>query len=261
LDAIGKRAIYFLKCWKSLGLSRLGRRQDAIITLARCHWMLGDRDVAFAEIETAVNEALGIKHEVSLTHVLAEAGCPLALLDGRLDLAKEYTSLLLDHTETLSLDLWQTYARCFEAEIAIAEGRADEGLPVLCAGLRELERAGFNNFRSGFLLAEAKGLAQLGQTPRALELLDQALQACEASGERWCLPELLRVKGRLILDSGGPAELSSGCFKDALDQAKADGAIAWQTSIMAELCLAPSSQPTGHGRGASERSGDSQSLH
>jgi predicted ATPase len=219
------------------GRYHLDQGVTARITLARCYWMLGDRDTAFAEVEAAVNEALAIKHEVSLTHVLAEAGCPLAILDGKLDLAKEYTSLLLDHTESLSLDLWQTYARCFEAEIAIAEGRAAEGLPQLCAGLRELERAGFDNFRSMFQLAEARGLAQLGQIARAIEVLDAALLACAASGERWSVPELLRVKGRIILQEDGPGtvERASRHFKEALETAKKDGAVAWEASILSEL--------------------------
>lgn len=231
------------------GRYHLDQGVTARITLARCHWMIGDRTTAFAEIETAVNEALAIKHEVSLTHVLAEAGCPLALLDGRLDLAREYTSLLLDHTESLSLDLWRTYARCFEAEIAIADGRAADGLPQLCAGLRELERAGFDNFRSVFRLAEAKGLAQLGQTARAIGVLDDALRACESSGERWCVPELLRVKGRLILQEDGPGsvERAHRHFKEALETAKEDGAVAWEASILSDLGQTPLLRPGGPG--------------
>ncbi len=221
----------------AVGRYHLDQAVTARITLARCHWLLGEPDAAFAEVETAINEALALKHEVSLTHVLAEAGCPLALLDGRLDLAREYISLLLDHTEALSLDLWQTYARCFEAEIAIREGRAAEGLPVLCAGLRELGQAGFNNFRSGFLLAEARGMAQLGQASQALGLIEDALAACDRSGERWCVPELLRERARIILDQGGrgATERAREGLQQALEQARADGAVAWETAIAADL--------------------------
>ncbi|CAN7485920.1 winged helix-turn-helix domain-containing protein [Rhizobium sp. LjRoot30] len=227
------------------GRYHLDQGVTARITLARCHWILGDRELAFTVIETAVNQALAIKHEVSLTHVLAEAGCPLALLDGRLDLAKEYASLLMDHTASLSLDLWQTYARCFEAEVAIAEGRASVGVPQLCAELTTLQRAGFTNFRSGFIIAEAKGLAQLGRHPDALTLLDDAIASCRSSGERWCLPELLRVKGSLVLDDAGPgAEAAAAeCFRAALDAARADGALEWERRVMSEIGRHAAMQP------------------
>ena len=219
------------------GRYHLDQGATARITLARCHWILGDRNVAFATIERAVNDTLAIKHEVSLTHVLAEAGCPLALLDERLDLAKEYASLLLDHTESLSLDLWQTYARCFEAEIAITEGRAWDGVPRLCAELTSLQRSGFNNFRSSFVLAEAKGLAQLGRYDDALAILDDTITSCRDTGERWCLPELLRVKASVVLENAKPsaANIAAECFRMALDEARADGALEWERRIIADI--------------------------
>jgi len=219
------------------GRYHLDQAVTARVTLARCFWILGDRDLAFASIETALNDALAVKHEVSLTHVLAEAGCPLALLDGRLDLAKEYVSLLRDHTETLSLDLWQTYARCFDAEIAITEGRTFEGISRLCAELTTLNDAGFNNFRSAFVLAEARGLAQLGRHADALTILEDTIGSCQASGERWCLPELLRLKGCVTLDEGetGSDVTSAEYFRIALDEARAGGALQWERRIIADI--------------------------
>ena len=206
-------------------------------TLARCHYILGDRDLAFAVIETAVNDALAIKHEVSLTHVIAESGCPLALLDGRLDAAKEYVSLLTHHTGTLSLHLWHTYARCFDAEIAIAEGRTLEGVSRLRVELTALNNSGFNNFRSGFVLAEAKGLSQLGRHGDALTLLDDTIASCRSSGERWCLPELLRLKGCLTLDerAAGSDVASAEYFRMALAEARSDGALEWARRIIADI--------------------------
>lgn len=227
------------------GRYHLDQGVTARITLARCHWILGDRELAFAAIETAVNQALAIKHEVSLTHVLAEAACPLALLDGRLDLAKDYVSLLKDHTESLSLDLWQTYARCFEAEVAIAEGRAAEGVSQLCAELTTLQRCGFNNFRSGFILAEARGLAQLGRRVDALTMLDDTIESCRNAGERWCLPELLRMKGNLVLEDAKPGaeDVAAECFRAALDAARADGALEWERRVISEIGRHAAMQP------------------
>lgn len=221
------------------GRYHLDQGVTARITLARCHWILGDRDLAFAAIERAVNDALAIKHEVCLTHVLAEAGCPLALLDGRLELAREYTSLLLDHTETLSLDLWQTYARCFEAEIAISEGRAVEGVSRLSSELMMLQRSGSNNFRSGFILTAARGLAQLGRHADALTMLNDTIASCLDTGERWCLPELLRAKGCLVLDEAkaGATDVAAECFRVALDEARANGAVEWERRIIADIGL------------------------
>jgi len=213
------------------------QRITARIILARDLWMLGNGERALAEAQSSVEHAISIGHELSLTNVLAEAACPLALLEGRLDLAKDYIALLKEHTKSLSLDVWNSYARCFEAEIALSEGNAEDCLVELRGSMSVLDHAGFNLFRTYFQSVEAQALAALLRFAEAKEVIDRALAHCESSGERWCKPELLRVKGRL-LDAGwgqiSPAAAAEW-FEAAEAEAESQAAVAWKRRISADL--------------------------
>jgi tetratricopeptide (TPR) repeat protein len=213
------------------------QRATARIVLARCYWALGDSERALAEVQETVDYTLSIGHELSLTNALAEAACPLALLEGRLDLARDYIAVLAEHTKSLSLDVWSAYARCFEAEVLLREGEAEECVARLRANMSILNGAGFTLFRTAFQAIEAQALARLCRFGEAHRVIDEALADTQSSGERWCRPELLRVKGQLILAEGGPNAVSAAnSFFDAgLEAARADGAVAWERRIAPDL--------------------------
>lgn len=213
------------------------QKATAKILLARCYWVLGDAENALRIVEETVDYTASIGHELSLTNVLAEAACPIALLEGRVDLAKEYIALLAEHTKSLSLDVWSAYARCFSAELAFREGRSEECLAELCASMAVLEKAGFTLFKSMFQALEAQALASLGQFSEARQVIDTALSDGQSSGERWCRPELLRVKARLILREAGADAIGTAnqYFEAGLEMARSDKALAWERRITADL--------------------------
>jgi len=49
-----------------------------------------------------------------------------------------------------------------------------------------------------FLGALAQGLGAAGQIAEARRAIDEALERADRNEERWCLPELLRIKGELL---------------------------------------------------------------
>lgn len=217
------------------------QKATANIILARCHWMLGDPEGALKMVEETVGYTMSIGHELSLTNVLAEAACPIALLEGDTELAARYVGLLAEHTKSLSLDVWSAYARCFNADLAFRQGRAEDCLAELCPALAVLEKAGFTLFRSAFQALEAQALAVVGRVEDAHRTIDAALAGGEASGERWCRPELLRVKGVLTLREGHPGALSTAArfFEMGLELARTDKAHGWERAIAADLARLP----------------------
>jgi predicted ATPase len=60
--------------------------------------------------------------------------------------------------------------------------------------------------------------------------IDEALARSERDEERWCVAELLRVKGELILSEGAPdaATVAEDHFTQALDWARRQGALSWE---------------------------------
>lgn len=211
------------------------QRITARIILARDLWVLGEGDRALAEAQSSVEKAISIGHELSLTNVLAEAACPLALLEGRLDLARHYIALLKDHTKSLSLDVWNSYARCFEAEVKLAEGKAADCLVELRQNMSVLDHAGFNLFRTYFQSVEARALAALRKFAEANEVIDRGLSHCESSGERWCKPELLHLKGLLLSEGWGLNDPAAAAewFEAAEAEAESQSAVAWKRRFSA----------------------------
>ena len=209
----------------------------AQIALARCNWLLGEEELALRGVEDALAYAKDIQHDLSLSNVLAEGACPIALLAECDDLAVHCVALLKEHTKTLSLDVWNCYASCFEAEIALRKGRPDECAHQLNVNLPILRKGGFTLFQTIFQSVAARALRDMGKHAEAVRMIDSAVAHCASSGERWCLAELHRVKGTILLADGLPKarERAEKSYRQALAEAHQDGAVAWERRVIADL--------------------------
>ncbi len=213
------------------------QRVTARIILARAMWVLGEEEDALQEVRETVDYALDIGHTLSLSNVLAEAACPIALLSGRDDLASVYISQLREQTKALSLDVWHCYADCFEAELMLREGRAEECIRSLRIGMETLSSAGFTLFMTHFRSVAACAMSKLSRYSEAHRLMDDAIEHCRGSGERWCLPELHRVKAAVVLSEGCDDAIPRAMEHLALgaEHARHDGAHAWKRRIDRDL--------------------------
>lgn len=220
------------------------QRVTAQIVLSRCKWFLGREGDALADVEATLAYAEDIRHYASLTNALAEAACPLALMSGDDDLAGHYIARLRAQTRAMSLDVWRTYADCFEAELMRRRGDNGPSLRKLRQGLQQLRTAGFVLFEAMFVTTEARALAGLGHHREALHFLEEALRKGEASGEAWCRPELYRAKASIELDVADLAAASVS-FARSQHTAQTAGAIGLMRLIekdMAKACLDPGSE-------------------
>ena len=174
----------------------------ARITLARVLWLQGFPDQALRCVEDNIAHALSLGHVLSLCNALAQAACPVALLVGELATAERFTAMLLHHTRAHALDPWNAYGRLFQGEILVRRGEVERGLPLLRDAVRALGEAGFDWYRTALLDALARGEAAAGQTDAAMAAIDAALARLERTGEGWCVAELRRTKGELLLLQG-----------------------------------------------------------
>jgi predicted ATPase/DNA-binding winged helix-turn-helix (wHTH) protein len=206
------------------------QRVTARVAKSRVLWLQGFARQALAEIKDTVAYALAIDHRLSLANVLAEAACPVALLAGDFDLADRYILMLREQTSAQALDVWNTYAECFHGESLLGRGVHAQGLAALQSGLTRLRRGGFLLFESAYLAAIARGFLATGHASGGIAAVQRALEQCESSGESWCLPELLRLQGELLL-LGDAADLENkvdGVFRQSLQIAREQGALAWE---------------------------------
>jgi predicted ATPase len=83
-----------------------------------------------------------------------------------------------------------------------------------------------------------EGLIGLGQLDTALVTVDKALTRAERGGEHYSMPELLRIKGDVLLQQEGnaPQSAAEDCFLDAIAAAREQGALFWE--LRAALRLA-----------------------
>ncbi|MDE5451647.1 hypothetical protein GWE18_01985 [Bradyrhizobium sp. CSA112] len=205
----------------------------ARITLARVLWLQGFATEALRCVENNVSDALSINHRLSLCNALAQAACPIALMAGDLLAAERYTRMLLYQTASDELDIWRAYGRCFEGELQVKRGNLAAGLQQLKVGIDELRRARFVQYLTTFLGALAEGLAVAGDALLAKAAIDEAIGRNEQSEERWCSPELLRIKGVVALQrDAGQAEED---FLASIELARTQEALAWELRTTTSL--------------------------
>jgi predicted ATPase/DNA-binding winged helix-turn-helix (wHTH) protein len=206
------------------------QRVVARITLARILWLQGLSEQAMRTVQDAIDDALAIRHTLSLCNTLGQAACPLAILTGDLAAADRYARMLGDHAARHGADVWQTYGRCFNGMLLIRRGRLEVGLPMLSAGVDELRSARFVQYYTAFLAALAEGLAGAGQAVRGLAIVDEALMRSQKSDEGWILAELLRLNGELLLlhDAPNADEVAEDHFRRSLECASRQGALSWE---------------------------------
>jgi len=91
---------------------------------------------------------------------------------------------------------------------------------------------------SWFLGVLAEGLAGAERFTEAFATIDEALAQADRSGQHWCIAELHRVKGELLLQEAGDQSIPAAedCFQGALEIAQEQGALFWE--LRAALSLA-----------------------
>jgi len=84
-------------------------------------------------------------------------------------------------------------------------------------------------------LAEALGRA--GQAAHGLATIDEALARSERSEERWCVAELLRIKGELVVLQGasGAERVAEEHFRRSLDWSRRQEVLSWELRTTTSL--------------------------
>ena len=204
------------------------------VFLARVLWLQGFPDQATRAAHSTVEDAHAANHTISLCVALAYAACPIALLTGDLAATEHYITMLLDHSTRYSLALWRACGRGFQGVLVIGRGDIITGLRLLRSGFDEFGESASSIFRLiAFLMAEALGRA--GKNADGLAAIEEAITRFERTEERWAMPELVRVKGELLLSQGAPGASAEGHFRQALDWARQQGALSWELRAATSL--------------------------
>jgi predicted ATPase len=202
--------------------------------LARILWLQRFPDRARHAAENAVRQA--DDHVLSHCHALAQAACPLALWTGDLAAADQCTRMLIDLATHNVLEGWVARGKCFQGALLIHRGSFADGVAQLRGALQELRAAGSSAEYPYFLATLAHGLMSAGQIRQAHAAVDAAIDRSEATGERWCAAELLRIKAEILLrPDASDTTAAEQHFRRSLDVARSQGAASWELRTAIDL--------------------------
>jgi predicted ATPase/DNA-binding winged helix-turn-helix (wHTH) protein len=205
----------------------------------RCRilWLQGFADQALRSVESHLVAARASDHPYSLFSGLLQTACPIALLAGDLTLAERYVKALMDLSARHAVELWTLGGRCFGGVLLIKRGSIGAGLELLRAAFARIPQGAFTLFYTPVLAEIADALGRDGKVIEALSIIDEALARSDSNEERWCVAELLRIKGELILREGAPqaATAAEEHFLRSLDWARRQGALSWELRTSTSL--------------------------
>jgi predicted ATPase len=207
-------------------------------TLARVLWLQGFPDQAIRMAKDNVEDARAIDHVVSVSLYWAlDGACMVGLAVGDQETADRSLAMLLEHSAKHALGFWQALSHSYQGQLMIERGDVVAGIQCLRTGLDELREARYVLRSPGLLGALAEGMAGAGQVAQALVTIGEALAQSESSDECWSIAELLRIRGELLLLEGAPeaSAAAEGCFQQALEWARRQGALSWELRCATSL--------------------------
>jgi len=120
----------------------------------------------------------------------------------------------------------------------IKRGDIGGGLELLRTAFAHLPQNAISLLNTLFLVEIADALGRDGKAAEGLSVIDEVLARCERSEEHWCVAELLRIKGELILRKGAPhaATAAEEHFLRSVDLARRHHALSWEAADIHKPC-------------------------
>jgi predicted ATPase/DNA-binding winged helix-turn-helix (wHTH) protein len=238
-----------------------GDRRDAIYynsndravaraTLARALWIQGFAEQAFNEARLSLEELQETDHPLQLCRTLYHGICRIATMTGDFATADREIARLIEVATRSNAPFWETMGRFLKGQLLVGRGEFPQGLRVLRDAFATCERTGWRLSYEEFKGVLALGLAGTGRLDEALVALDDALAAERDGADRhgWYGPELLRIKGEVLLQQAAnqSAVAAEGCFNQAAQTAREQGALFWELRVALSVARLRVSQGRQH---------------
>lgn len=197
-------------------------------------WVQGYPAQARMAIHRAFQEAEAMQHPVSFA--IAQNALAALLWIGDLDVAEERVDWFSSRAQSHSFAPYLHIGHAFKGELAIRRGDVEAGVEMLRGRLEKLHAARYELFTTRFHIILADGLAASGRFADALALVDEAAQLIDANGYTSYLPELLRLRGSILLAASSlSAAEAEASFIQSLELSRAQGSRAWEVRTATDL--------------------------
>ncbi|MET3967721.1 winged helix-turn-helix domain-containing protein [Bradyrhizobium sp. S3.9.1] len=207
----------------------------SIMALARTLWLHGYPDQAADRAREAVKASEATGHSAALALVLAGAGT-VFLWRGDLDAAQHYVDRSYSLAEANAMGPLMAIGRCRKAELTIRRGDLQRGVDDLRTCLKPIHAARHELLTTEFNMELALGLLSLGRAGEGITLVNATIERVNASGEFFQMPELMRLKGRLLgaIPTSRHEDVQA-CLQQSLDLAREQHAGSWELRTATDL--------------------------
>jgi predicted ATPase len=222
----------------------------ARVMLARALWMQGFTEQALNEARVSQEELQGKDQQLLLCRTLYHGICRIAPITGDFATADREIARLIEAAIGLNAHVWETSGHFLKGKLLVERGEYAQGLLVLRDAFETCDRTGWHISYAEFKGALALGLAGTGRPDEALVALDEAMAADRegADGHGWYAPELLRIKGEVLLQQAADqfTLAAEDCFNQAAQMAREQGALFWELRIALSIARLRVSQGRRH---------------
>jgi DNA-binding SARP family transcriptional activator len=192
---------------------------------AWARWFVGYPDRALDHSRQAIALAEASEHPFSICFTHFIAGSMFHLLRRESAAAHEHLKVVQSLAAGEGFPLFQAGSAILSGWLLADEGQVAAGIAQMREGLAAWQATGTESDKAYYLglLAEACGRA--GEMGEGLQLLAQALDMVDHSGEHFCEAELHRLQGQLLVQSGAAGEAEGdACYRRAMEVARSQGA-------------------------------------
>jgi tetratricopeptide (TPR) repeat protein len=206
--------------------------------LARTLWLRGFPDSAHREAQASIDEVRGHDRPVTMCHVLYLGIGRIAPMTGEFSAAENAVATLIELATRANERFWITAGQFLRGKLLVQRHAYAEGLPVLNEAFEICRQTGWRLSYPEFTGSLALALAGLGRTDEAYDAITRAIESAggRADGQQWYVPELLRIKGEILLQDGSEQDLAASCLDQAAAMAREQGALSWELRIGLSLC-------------------------
>jgi predicted ATPase len=198
---------------------------------------LGYPHQALLQSGAAIAEARRLAHPPSLAASLAIGAGLLLLSEDNATLDKRASQLVAVATEQ-GFPRWHAQGTICRGWVKVRNGDVVEGISLLRSGSKAYRATGSLSWMPHYSALLARACETAGQLEEGSNLLDDALEIAERTGEYFLEAELNRHKGQLLLRQGHP-KAAEELYRKAMTIAEEQGAKLWElraATSLAWLC-------------------------
>jgi predicted ATPase len=205
-------------------------------------WLMGYPDQALKKSHEALTLAQEVSHPYSLAMAL-DFATRLHQFRREWPAVQERAEAMIALSSEQGFALTFAWGTIMRGWVLAEQGQGEEGIAQMRQGLAACRATGAELTRPFYLTLLAEAYGKVGQVEEGLQVLAEALDAVDKSGERFCEAELYRLKGELTLAQSSVQSLgasvqteAAACFLKAIEVARKQQAKSWE--LRAAMSLA-----------------------